>query len=93
MHDAFHTREPPLPSVINTSSHAQQQQQQQLDAGDLSVALETALDNCRNGEKEGNTSSGESRFIQSKIGGKFLTRPDQEELVRKSHSSSTSTGK
>ncbi|KAG7667611.1 hypothetical protein Ndes2526B_g02010 [Nannochloris sp. 'desiccata'] len=87
MHDAYHTREPPLHSCIlsdgnvnsSTVDVGAQQQQQQLDAGDLAVALETAIEACRDGEER-------SQLIRSKIGGQFLARPDQKELVRKSSS-------
>jgi hypothetical protein len=83
MHTAYHTKEPPLPSCIqasvgnnnnNGSIAADAQHQQQLDAGDLAVALEAALDACRDGDERGH-------YITSKIGGKFVVRRDQEDLV------------
>jgi hypothetical protein len=81
MHNAFHTREPPLPSIIksSTSNIGADQQQQSLDAGDLSVALESAMNR---GSKV------KDRFIKSKIGGHFVASKSQDELVRKSISSS-----
>jgi hypothetical protein len=85
MHDAFHTREPPMANILGSGySGNSTGQQQQLDAGDLAVALETALETCRDSKEEKN------RLLRSKIGGKFLVRPDQEELVRKSSSGSAS---
>ena len=77
MHDAFHTRE-----VFHSPATAAQQQ---FDAGDLAVAVENALEACKGDEIEGNRIT-ENNLIRSKIGGKFIARPDQEELVRKSMS-------
>jgi len=83
MHAAYHTKDPPLPSILDgaSSSNADaQQQQQQLDAGDLAVALETALESCKDGDER-------SHLISSKIGGNFLARPDQGELILRKSSS------